>query len=231
MAQWREGASVRPFGEAAFVLEWGDAISPAAARRVAAAAAAFDRAAPPGLVEVVPTFRSLLVAFDPDRTDPETLCAGVADAPADARAGATWTVAACLEGAAAEDAAEVAGRLGLTLPAVAERLAAATYTVGMYGFAPGFAYLSGLDAALALPRRPTPRPPMPAGSVIIAAGMAALASVSMPTGWYVVGRTALTMFRAEASPPVPFAVGDRIRFRPVPAAELASLARGGVTPT
>jgi len=89
--------------------------------------------------------------------------------------------------------------------------------VGMYGFAPGFAYLAGLDPALAIPRRETPRPPMAQGAVIIAGGMAALNSAALPTGWYVIGASAMTLFRPQESPMVPFAVGDTIRFHAVAA--------------
>ena len=105
-----------------------------------------------------------------------------------------------------------------------ERFLGSDCTVGMYGFAPGFAYLSGLDPTLAIPRRGSPRRPMPPGSIIIAGGMAALCSVSMPTGWYVVGRTAVTLFRPDETPMVAFAVGDVLTFHAVTADELAALA-------
>ena len=111
--------------------------------------------------------------------------------------------------------------------AVGRRVAASHYQVGMYGFAPGYAYLSGIDQSLTLPRRQKPRPPIPAGSIIIAAGMAVLASVSMPTGWYVVGRTALTLFDSDADPMVPFAVGDRLTFESVSRDELERFAAAG----
>lgn len=80
----------------------------------------------------------------------------------------------------------------------------------MYGFAPGFAYLGGLDEQLMLPRRKNPRAPMPVNAFMIAGGLAAITSVSMPTGWYVLGQTPLTMFSAVREPMVPFAVGDEL---------------------
>ncbi|MEM0908352.1 MAG: carboxyltransferase domain-containing protein [Pseudomonadota bacterium] len=228
------GAVLRDSGESAFVVEFGDTISPVASAKVARLAAAFDAAEPPGLVEVVPTFRSLLVTFDPDRTDqaalldslPHDLEAGAASEPA------TYSVPVAMEGEAAEDIAAAAEGLGLSVDALRELFLAGTYQVGMYGFAPGFAYLSGVEEALAIPRRKSPRPPMPAGSVILAGGMAALTSISMPTGWYVIGRTALTLFRPDHNPMVPFQVGDLLRFRPVSMDDCARLAQtdhGGVT--
>lgn len=227
-----DGAVIRPAGEAAFVVEYGDTIDAEHGLRVAALAAAFDRANPVGLVEVVPTFRSLLVIFDPDATTREALLAvPTAVAAAGPVSSARWSVPVALDGDAAEDIAEVATALGLTVDDIRARLAGSRCAVGMYGFAPGFAYLQGLDPMLAIGRRATPRRPMPAGSLIIAGGMAAFASVSMPTGWYVVGRTALTMFDPARTPMVPFAVGDRVELRRVSEAEIRALARradGGV---
>lgn len=215
---------VRPCGEDAFVLEFGDRIDSAVGRRVAAAARALEDAAPAGLVEVVPTFRSLLVLYDPDVTSEAALVAAAEPAGDIApEPPAAWRVPVCMSGAEAEDLAEAAAGLGLTEADVREIFLGGTYQVGMYGFAPGFAYLSGVDPALAIPRRASPRPPMPVGSLILAGGMAALTSVSMPTGWYVVGQTAITLFRPDRTPMVPFAVGDTIRFRAIDARECAAL--------
>jgi KipI family sensor histidine kinase inhibitor len=218
-------AVLRPCGEDAFVVEFGETIDAAVGTRVGALAEAMDAAAPPGIVEVVPTFRSLLVVYDPEVTSQEAILAALP--PAGERAAeprAHWRVPVCLEGAAAEDLAEAAEGLSLSVEAVRERFLASTFQVGMYGFAPGFAYLSGLDAALAIPRRAQPRPPMPPGSVIIAGGMAALNSAALPTGWYVIGATGLTLFRPGHDPMVPFAVGDRLSFHRVSEAEIARLA-------
>ncbi|WP_420394392.1 5-oxoprolinase subunit B family protein [Acuticoccus sp.] len=230
---WLDGAVIRPSGEAAFVVEYGEAIDAEVGRRVGALAAALDEAAPQGFVEAVPTFRSVLVLYDPDVTGEDAILAALPDAPSagDAAPGARWLVPVCVTGAAAEDLEEAAQELGLAPDRLRKTLLAGRYQVGMYGFAPGYAYLSGVDPSLAIPRRAKPRPPMPAGSVIIAGGMAGLCSVSMPTGWYVVGRTALTLFRPDADPMVPFAVGDEIAFEAVSADEidrLASTPDGGV---
>ncbi|UOM35938.1 allophanate hydrolase subunit 1 [Acuticoccus sp. I52.16.1] len=225
---WLEGATIRPSGEAAFVIEYGEAIDQAVGRRVAALFAALEAAAPEGFVEAVPTFRSLLVLFDPDVTTRDAILEALPEEGAGAgTTSAEWIVPACFEATCAEDLDEAARGLDMPPDTVRERLAASRYQVGMYGFAPGYAYLSGIDQTLTLPRRQKPRPPIPAGSIIIAAGMAVLASVSMPTGWYVVGRTALTLFDKDADPMVPFAVGDRLTFEPVCAAELERLTRDG----
>jgi len=221
-----EGATLRGSGEGAFVVEFGETIDPEIGARVARLAAALDARAPEGLVEVVPTFRSVLVEFDPDRTDRDTLLADLPEGGGDAagEAGRAWRLPIVMEGEAAEDLAEAAEGLSLTPDALREIFLAGEYHCGMYGFAPGFAYLSGVDPRLAIARRATPRPPMPAGSVIIAGGMAALNPQPMPTGWYVIGRTPVRMFRRDETPMVPFAVGDTLRFRLVDAAEYTALA-------
>ena len=149
-----------------------------------------------------------------------------------------FDVAVCFEGEMAEDLDIAAGDLSMARDEVLERLLASDLRVGMYGFAPGFAYLYGLDPALTLPRRATPRPPMPVGSLIIAAGQAGFTPVSLPTGWYVVGRTPALLFDEAAASrgdvaPVPFGLGDRLRLRTVDAATYRALAAdpaGAVTP-
>lgn len=218
------GWTLRPCGEDAFVIEFGDVIDGAVGMRVGALARALDAAAPKGVVEVMPTFRSLLIVYDPEETTREAILAALPSGSENAGEARThWRIPVCLEGAVAEDLAEAAGVLGLGEDDVRARFLASPLQVGMYGFAPGFAYCSGLDPTLAIPRRPSPRPPMPAGSVVIAGGMAALNSAALPTGWYVIGATALTMFRPDRDPMVPFAVGDRLTFTAVPEAERVRL--------
>lgn len=215
---------VRPCGEDAFVLEFGDRIDADIGRRVAAAARALENAAPEGLREVVPTFRSLLVLYDPERASEDDLVAlAEPDADAGGSPSASWRLPVCLDGEMAEDLAAAAEGLSLSEDEVREKLLEGTYQVGMFGFAPGFAYLSGVHPSLAIPRRASPRPPMPVGSLIIAGGMAALTSMAMPTGWYVVGRSAITLFRPHETPMVPLSVGDTIGFRRVDEDELKRL--------
>ena len=234
------GAVARPFGEGAIVIEFGDRIDPAVQERVLALTAALDRASPPGTREIVPTYRSVLVSFDPRDALPETVIDALpteGEREAGRGTARTWRVPVCLDDAVAEDLADLAGELGLAVDEVREQLLAQPVCVGMYGFVPGAAYLTGLDPRLATPRRTTPRPPVPAGSLIVAAGQAVLLPVSMPTGWYLVGRTAARMFDPEAAErghaPVPFAVGDTLRFEPVSEVTLRALQRdpsGGVRP-
>ena len=207
-----DGATVRPFGITGLVLEYGDVIDPDVHALVVAADRAVDAALLPGVEEVVPSYRSLLLRLDPLRTSPDEVLAALRDVePATVEERPTVrTVSVDFD--AGEDLDAVAARAGLDdAAAVVELLVGATLRLYLYGFAPGFAYLGGVPDALRVPRRTTPRPPVPAGSVLLAAGQAALCPVSMPTGWWVVGNTDVTMFDPTASPPVPMRPGDRVR--------------------
>ena len=152
-------------GEAALVVEFGQAVDPAVHDRVLALDAALGAASVAGLSECVPTYRSLTIHYDPLVLDRAQLCRTVTDLLASAvprpRAGRLWTVPCCYDPALAEDIEAVAAWAGLPAAQVAARHAAADYRVYMYGFAPGFAYLGGLTADLGIARRESPRPPHP----------------------------------------------------------------------
>lgn len=92
---------------------------------------------------------------------------------------------------------------------------APTYTAAFIGFAPGFAYLTGGDPALALPRRSTPRVHVPAGTVAIAARYSAVYPTAGPGGWHLLGRTSLTLFDPRATPPVLIEPGMHVRFEAI----------------
>lgn len=207
-----DGAVVRPFGITAVTIEYGDRIDPTVHDRVLAADRALRRAALPGVEEAVPSYRSLLVRLDPAVTAPDDVVAALAElAPVPDEGGRTQRTVP-VDFGAGEDLGIVAERIGLAGPeVVVELLTRTALRVYLHGFAPGFAYLGGLPAALDVPRRSTPRAPVPAGSVLLAAGQAALCPVAMPTGWWVVGRTDVPLFDATATPPVPFAPGDPVR--------------------
>ena len=223
------GATLRGAGEAAVVVEFGDAIDPAIQARATALADALIAAAPTGLVEALPTFRSTLVEFDPAATNLDTIWAALprgtaADAAGERR---RWRLPVCVEGEMAEDLDILAADLSLDPQTVRERILASTLTVGMYGFVPGLPYLYGLDETLHVPRRATPRPPVPARSLIIAVGQVCLMPIPMPTGWYVCGRIAMRTFDEAAAGrgevPVPFGLGDEVTLEPVPASRIEAL--------
>ncbi|MCK6389313.1 MAG: 5-oxoprolinase subunit PxpB [Zoogloea sp.] len=207
-------------GDAAFTVEFGAGIAPETHARVLGFAAALADCGIPGVIELVPTFRSVTVHVDPDHTDPQRLAAdllALALAGHEAAAsGRRWVVPVCFDDPLAPDLPDVAAHCGLSREVVIERLTGTEFSVYMLGFLPGFAYLGGLPAALEMPRLATPRTRVPAGSLAIAGRMAAVYPWDSPGGWRLVGRTGVGLFDAgSATRPALLAPGDRVRFRAV----------------
>jgi KipI family sensor histidine kinase inhibitor len=203
-------------GEAALLVELGDTIDPDLNEAVHRLDAAINRAAPDGLIETVPTYRSILVSFDPTRTTAAALSSeisalGARGGEAVAVKRRRWFVPVCFGGEYGEDLAAVAERAGLSPDAVVDLHCAADYRVYMLGFSPGFAYLGGLPEALHQPRRENPRSVTPAGSFMQGGSQAALSPVAMPSGWHLIGRTPLRLFDPGRSQPFLLAPGDRVR--------------------
>lgn len=170
------------------------------------------RSGEPGIVEVVPAAVTVLVVCDhPGRTAAlaERL-AGIRPVTGDADA-ETVEIPVRYDGA---DLAEIATAVDRSVDEVVELHAAAEYSVAFCGFAPGFAYLTGLADALRLPRRATPRTRVPAGSVAIAAEYTAVYPGSSPGGWHLLGHTDLVLFDPAAEPPALLRPGTRVRFVP-----------------
>lgn len=218
---------IRAFGDTAFSVEFGDGIDRAVNARVMALHAALRAARPPGLVESVPSFRALLVQYDPLLTSRATLEAEVlamlAGLKAEQRTGRLWRLPVCYDPALAPDLAEVAERCKLTPDAVAAAHAGGRFFVYMLGFMPGLAYMGGLDAALHLPRRASPRTRVPAGSVAIAESMTTIYPWDSPGGWHLIGRTPLRLFDARRAEPILLAAGDEVTFAAISAAEYEAM--------
>ena len=121
------------------------------------------------------------------------------------------------------DLAELAAHAGMSPEELCRRHAEGEYTVAFLGFAPGWAYLSGLDPALHAPRLPTPRPRVPAGSVAIGGPYTGVYPSATPGGWRLIGRAAVRLFDEEAEPPALFAPGDLVRFAAVAPGRFAAM--------
>jgi KipI family sensor histidine kinase inhibitor len=216
-----------PAGDTAIVVELGNAIDRALSERVLALAQALRLAAPLGLVEVVPTFRSLLVHYDPRFTSGKDVMAAIR-ALTDAnhrvaRPKRRWTIPACYAPELAPDLAEVAERTGLTTEAVVTRHAETEFHIYMIGFAPGHPYMGDLPADLALPRRAEPRLRVPAGSIAVASTLSVIHPVENPTGWHVIGATPVRLFDPSWEQPSLMAPGDAVRFEPVSLGEFTAI--------
>jgi KipI family sensor histidine kinase inhibitor len=217
---------ILPCGDAALTVEFGDAIDPALNARVLALDARVGEGVA-GVIETVPTYRSLLVHYDPVATDFENLSDRLArlatDLPDALPEGRLWRVPVVYGGAFGIDLAETAERHGLTPAGLIERHAAPIYRVYMIGFLPGFAYLGGLDPAIATPRRTVPRLKTPPGTISIGGVQALVASIEAPSGWHLLGRTPMRNFMPGREPVFLLRPGDRIAFEPIPAARWAAL--------
>ena len=194
---------LRPAGDRALLLELADND---AAVRVAARL----RAERPDLVDVVPGHRTVLVTWEGVRA-PAGLeeLAGEALADSHAPAGREVEIAVTYDG---PDLGEVARLTRLSPEEVVERHRAAEYVVGFVGFAPGFAYLLGLDERLVVPRRSEPRTRVPGGSVAIAGPYAGVYPRESPGGWRLIGRTEAVLFDASRERPALMLAGDGVRF-------------------
>ena len=207
---------IAALGDTALTIELGDRIDPELASRVRALDHALRERPVRGLVECLPTFRSLLVVLDPAQVRLADVAGQIEERlgeplpePPPARMHA---IPVAYGGEAGPDLDEVAARTGLAPAQVAALHAASTYTALMLGFAPGFAYLGLVDPRLDLPRRSTPRTRVPAGSVAVANRLTAVYPASTAGGWHLLGRTGARLFDPAHDPPALVAPGDRVRF-------------------
>lgn len=243
VAQPDVGLRLLDAGDAAVTIEFGATISPEGVARVAAFERTLDAArahgALPGVIETVPTFRSLTVLYDPlvtGRAELDPVLRALLGQPPTPAASAPrcWRLPVCYGGAFGADLTEVAAACGLTPEAVVQLHAGTGFTVYMLGFMPGFPFLGSLPEALAMPRRREPRLRVPAGSVAIAGRLSAIYPWESPGGWQLLGRCPVPLFDAAAASPVLLAPGDQIAFEPVSAerhAEIdAALRQGALGP-
>ncbi|MDH6465441.1 KipI family sensor histidine kinase inhibitor [Micromonospora sp. A200] len=160
-------------------------------------------------VEIVPAAATVLLDGVPD---PAAVAARIAGwAPRPVAAPAAVEQVEVPTGYDGEDLPVVAGHWGVTVPEVVRRLRETPFRVAFCGFAPGFAYLTGLPPEWAVPRLPSPRTRVPAGSVALAGPYAGIYPTASPGGWLLVGRTELTLFDVHADPPARLTPGTRVR--------------------
>ncbi|MEW1956393.1 urea amidolyase family protein [Kineococcus sp. NPDC059986] len=169
----------------------------------------------PGVREVVPAARTVLVVFDPRTTTPAELVARLrAVEPVSEVAAGTRSVTVDVR-YDGQDLDEVAALLGCSAGELVRRHQAATWTVAFTGYAPGFGYLVGDDALFDVPRRPSPRTRIPAGSVGLAGTFSGVYPRESPGGWQLIGRTDAVLWDIDRDPPALFAPGTTVRFQQV----------------
>jgi len=212
-------------GEQALLVEFGDSIDDQLNARVLALAAALNGTT--GVSEIIPTYRSLTVVFDPLMLTCSELCGRVTllmnQPPAMHSVRRRWRVPVCYGGDYGEDLSALAQGHGLSQEQVIDLHSTARYRVYMVGFMPGFAYLGGLPEMLHTPRRASPRAMTPASSINIGGQQTAISSVAGPSGWHLIGRTPWRTFDALRQRPFLFQAGDEVCFMPITAHEFSRL--------
>lgn len=205
-----------PVGDSAVLVEFPGLDADAAWHRVQALDARVN--ALDVVSETCPGLVNLLLRFDPLVTDHDAIehaVRALPTRPAEQLVPAEHVLDVRYGGADGFDLDAVASATGLSADGVAAAHAAAAYQVRMYGFAPGYAYLGGVPPELRLPRKPTAVRDVAAGSVIIANDLCLVTTLTMPTGWWVIGRCSTPILTPHADRPARFAVGDSVRFRPI----------------
>lgn len=225
---------IRPAGDSALVVEFEERIDPAVSARVLDLDRAILAAKLPGVLETLPTYRTLLVRLDPLASDlaalEQAIASMAAAARGDASPGRLWRVPVAYGGAHGLDLDDVARAKSMTTEEVVRLHSTVAYHVYMLGFVPGYVYLGGLDARLHISRRVNPRLKTPAGTISIGGQQAAVQSIAAPSGWHLLGTTPLRTFDMRREPPFLIQPGERVTFTPISAAEfdrLSALAERG----
>lgn len=205
-----------PSGDAAITVEFGSNIDDLANRRVLALDRALADAPIEGVTEAVPTYRSLLVHYDPVRIGFDELgerLTTLARLPVPPATGSRrWRIPVAYGGEHGIDLEDVARALNTTPNDIVARHIAGDYRVAMIGFTPGFSYLSGLDDSLQMPRRQNPRLLTPAGSISIGGFQTGIQCLAGPSGWHLIGRTAVRTYQLHRDPVFLLEPGDAITF-------------------
>jgi inhibitor of KinA len=218
------GYRIVPAGDSALIVEFEARIDPAVNAQAIVLADAVHAANVAGVRDVVPTYRSVAIHFDPLRTDITALTdcinrtasrgsqPSIADRP-------PFRIPVCYGGEFGPDLAAVAAFARCSESAVVQAHTAITYRVFMLGFVPGFAYLGIVDQRIAMPRHPTPRVRVPARSVAIAGVQTGIYPSETPGGWQLIGRTPIAPFDPDRREPFLMKAGDAVQFYAIERAE------------
>jgi KipI family sensor histidine kinase inhibitor len=204
-------------GDRAIFVEFGDSIDPDVNQRVRNLKLAIERAGIPGVVESVPTYRSLLVYFEPLQVSAsklqETVCHLLQYAiENELPKRRLIEIPTAYGGEFGPDLEQVAQHNNLSAAEVVRIHSDTRYLIYMIGFMPGFPYLGGMSSRIATPRKTTPRLKLPAGSVGIAGNQTGIYPAESPGGWQIIGRTPLELFHPTQEPPAILQAGDYLTF-------------------
>jgi KipI family sensor histidine kinase inhibitor len=215
-------------GENSLIVYLGEQTSPEVSARVQALAVTLEESLGADLIDLVPSYASLLVIYDAMSTDHLSVSHRIHEASETIEAagdldGSEIVLPVYYHPEAGEDLEALADRAGISIDDVINLHCGCEYRVYAIGFAPGFAYLGEVDAKIAAPRLSTPRQKVPRGAVAIADRQTAVYPAPSPGGWNLIGRCPVRMFDPDREPTMPVAVGDRVRFEPVDRARFLEL--------
>lgn len=214
-----------PSGDSAVTVEYSRDIDDGANRSVLALDRALARAPIAGVIETVPTYRSLLVHYDPVQIDYGSLSQrllALARSPAEASPSTRrWRIPVAYGGEHGIDLEDVAKALNTTPDDIIARHVAGNYRVAMIGFTPGWSYLSGLDKSLHMPRRQNPRLLTPAGTISIGGVQTGVQCLAGPSGWHLLGRTPVRTYQLHRDPIFLLEPGDYVTFSQIDAKSFA----------
>jgi len=223
----------RRVGEGGLLVEFADEISPAVNRQVRILLAALDATPTPGLTDLIPAYRTLLILYDPLLLTHDQLIDHMASLKLEeggATPSRTITIPVIYGGEYGPDLDAVAAHSRLTPEEVIVRHSSAIYLVYFIGFSPGYPYLGGLDPALHTPRLTQPRLLVPAGTVAIGGQQTGIYPQATPGGWRLIGRTPTQLYSSTADEPFLLRPGDEVHLRPIGAKEYAAtLAKNATT--
>ena len=219
-----------PLGDSAITIEFGTEINPLINSRAIAFAKTVADQQWHGILDIVPTYRSVTVHFDPFQWDSSVLSKKLRTLPRPMpdepeKNGTVHEIPVLYGGEWGLDLEEVAAFAGLTTAQVITLHASISYRVYMLGFSPGFPYLGLLPKRLAMPRHTTPRTKVPAGSVGIADRQTGIYPTASPGGWRLIGRTPIPLYRKINVNPFLLNPGDQVRFRSIDRHEFDRLSR------
>jgi 5-oxoprolinase (ATP-hydrolysing) subunit B len=216
---------ILPSGDSAMTVEFSRNIDDEANRRVLALDRTMARNAIAGVTETVPTYRSLLVHYDPVQIGFDELgekLTALAQLPVPPTISTRrWRIPVAYGGEHGIDLEDVAKTLDTTPDDIVARHVAGSYRVAMIGFTPGWSYLSGLDAFLHMPRRQNPRLLTPAGTISIGGVQTGVQCLAGPSGWHLLGRTAVRTYQLHRDPIFLLEPGDAVTFSAVDAKTFA----------
>lgn len=224
-----EGIRFLPAGDSSIVMEFGQDISPQINARIRSMLRSLEKAQKKYLREVIPTYRSLLILYDPlqisysklrDELQEMALLIDNEKSP-EIR---IVEVPVAYGGEYGPDLDDVAEYSKCSPEEVISIHTSRDYLIYMLGFTPGFAYMGGMDERIATPRLSQPRTKIPAGSAGIAGSQTGIYPIDSPGGWRLIGRTPLKLYNPLADPPVLLKAGDYVRFIQISPEEYAQIA-------